>query len=67
MLSQCLVPSMTKKANSYSLALEQEPLIIFQYILKSLKTFKFKTISTVMPKNIIKKKTKTNFDLTADS
>ena len=56
MLSQYLALSMTKKANSYSLALEQEPLIIFQYIIKSLKTFKFRTISTVVPKNIIIKK-----------
>ena len=69
MLSQCLVPSITKKVNSYSLVLEQEPLIVFQYILKSIKTFKFKTISTVMPKNINNnnKKTETNFDLTTDS
>ena len=48
MLSQSLVPSITKKVNSYSLVLGQQPFIalqiqifikVFQCILKSIKTF----------------------------
>ena len=45
---QCLLPSVTKKVISYSLVLEQQPLIaleikkfikVFQYILKLIETF----------------------------
>ena len=75
MLSQSLVPSITKKVNSYSLVLGQQPFIalqiqifikVFQCILKSIKTFLI--ISTVIPKILIRqKKNGTNFDLTTDS
>ena len=60
MLSQYLVPSIIKKINSSSLVLGKQPpspsntkilIKVFQCILKSIKTFLFKTISTVMPKN----------------
>ena len=51
------------------IVLQMQNLIkVFQYILKSLGTFLFKTISIVMPKNANKtKETATNFDLTTDS
>ena len=74
MLSQCLVPSITKKVISYLLVLGQQSLIalqifikLFQYILKSLKTFLIQSYLYSITKNTNKtKKTWTNFDLTTD-
>ena len=77
MLSQCLVPSITKKVISYSLVLGQQPLIalqiqiffeVFQYILKSTETFLTQRYFYNNPKNTNKtKKTGTNCNLTVDS
>ena len=54
MLSQCLIPSLTRKVITYSLVLGQEHTIfikLLQYILKSIEIFPIQNYYTVMSKN----------------
>ena len=73
MLSQCLVPSIAKKVNFYTLVLRQHPLIApqiqtFQPSISIYLKIILKSISIVMSKNTNKTKiTETNFDLAIDS
>ena len=78
MLSQCLVSSITKKVNSYSFVLGQQPFIALQiqnfhkcilmYPKIDKKNFDWKLFLQQCQKiQIRQKKTGANFDLTTDS